>query len=304
MKEFFESLNTIVNPKRPEIIEKDFYLHQVLAHITKEDHLSNNLAFKGGTCLVKAYTGYFRFSEDIDFTWTDKSLWEKRSRSAVKRLCSFEISRLVSKFNQISTDLDLKFTDDKTDTDHVHISSGGRMVLFFIDYFSDLQNIPARIKIEINLVDETYFPYKKENLKSFVGDIESEELKFLYTEMYNSYSQPISINCYDPREIFIEKCRASLTRKVYKLRDIIDIYHLEKKYGYTIKKFQPQILKKIRFMLDLYERYNENIELLELPEVDLTKADEMKLMIVPAPKDLGMNVKRIHRELETVKSKL
>ena len=178
------------------------------------------------------------------------------------------------------------------------------MVLFFIDYFSEIQNLPAKIKIEINLVDETYFPFKKKNLKSFVGSIESEELRFLYTEMYESYSKPIRLTCYDPGEIFIEKCRASLTRQVYKLRDIIDIYYLEKKYGYAIKKYQPHIVKKIRFMLDLYERYNENLKLLELPEVDLTNADEMKLMIIPPPKDLGKNVRRIHRELETIKTKL
>jgi predicted nucleotidyltransferase component of viral defense system len=304
VKDFFEKLNALGKPRRSDIIEKDYHLHRTLTVITQDDYLSENLAFKGGTCLVKAYTGYFRFSEDIDFTWTDKSLWENGSRSAVKRRCSSEITKLVLKFYQISKELELEFTDDKTDTNHVHISSGGRMVLFFIDYFSYIQNLPARIKIEINFVDETYFPFKKKSLKSFVDKIDSEELRFLYTKMYNSYCKPISINCYDPREIFIEKCRASLTRKVYKLRDILDIYHLEKKFGYSITKYQPTILKKIRFMLDLYERYNENIELLNLPEVDLTKADEMKLMIVPPPKDLGKNVKRIHKELEAVQNKL
>ena len=304
MRDFFERLNALGKPKRSEIIEKDFQLHRVLDQLTQDDYLSENLVFKGGTCLVKAYTGYFRFSEDIDFTWSDKSLWKNRSNSAVRRRCSAEITKFVSKFSRISNNIGLSFTDNKTDTDHVHISSGGRMVLFFIDYFSEIQNIPARIKIEINFVDETYFPFQKKNLKSFVDEIKSEELRFLYTEMYDSYSKPISLACYDPREIFLEKCRASLTRQVYKLRDIVDIYYLEKKYGYTIKKFQPQILKKIRFMLELYERYNENIELLDFPVVDLTRADEMKLMIVPPPKDLVKNIKRIHKELEGIKNKL
>jgi predicted nucleotidyltransferase component of viral defense system len=31
-----------------------------------------NFLFKGGTCLMKNYLGYFRFSEDVDFAWKDQ----------------------------------------------------------------------------------------------------------------------------------------------------------------------------------------------------------------------------------------
>ncbi len=66
MKDFFESLNVSGKPKRNDIIEKDYYLHRLLHHISKDEYLYSNLVFKGGTCLMKAYTGYYRFSEDID----------------------------------------------------------------------------------------------------------------------------------------------------------------------------------------------------------------------------------------------
>jgi len=54
--------------KRTDLIEKDMLLQQLLQTLSSESFFSKNFIFKGGTCLIKAYAGYFRFSEDIDFT--------------------------------------------------------------------------------------------------------------------------------------------------------------------------------------------------------------------------------------------
>ncbi|MEW5936532.1 MAG: hypothetical protein AB1665_01765 [Candidatus Thermoplasmatota archaeon] len=53
MKEFFERLNALGKPKRTDIIEKDFHLHRLLGAMSADAHLHKNLAFKGGTCLIK-----------------------------------------------------------------------------------------------------------------------------------------------------------------------------------------------------------------------------------------------------------
>ncbi len=304
MKDFFEKLNTLAKPRRPDIIEKDYYLHRILNQMAQDDYLLKNLVFKGGTCLVKAYTGYYRFSEDIDFTWQDTSIWKDRPKNQVVRRCSSEITKLISKFNGISKTLGMKFTDNKADTAHIHISSGGRMVIFFIDYRSEILNLPSKIKIEINFVDKTLYPFQSKKLNSYVNDLDSEEIKFLYTKMWEEYTKSIKILCYDPREIFLEKCRASITRKAYKLRDVIDIYYLNNKFGYTINKFKPKILDKIQFMLDLYERYQENIELIKLPEPGDYQNEEMKLLIITPPKDIGKNIENIHNQLSKLKNEL
>jgi len=60
VKEFFDQLNQIVNPGRIDIIEKDYHLHRLLYQISHDDYLKDALVFKGGTCLVKAYMGYYR----------------------------------------------------------------------------------------------------------------------------------------------------------------------------------------------------------------------------------------------------
>ena len=62
MKDLFEKLNTLGGAKRNDIIEKDYHLHRLLAQISQDDYLKENLVFKGGTCLIKAYLDYYRFS--------------------------------------------------------------------------------------------------------------------------------------------------------------------------------------------------------------------------------------------------
>ncbi len=47
------------------LMEKDYYLTIVLDRIHM---LSDDLVFKGGTCLNKIYFSYYRLSEDLDFT--------------------------------------------------------------------------------------------------------------------------------------------------------------------------------------------------------------------------------------------
>jgi predicted nucleotidyltransferase component of viral defense system len=65
------------------LLEKDYYLTIVLSGINK---LSNNLIFKGGTCLSKVYYSYYRLSEDLDFTLRlpDGNLTRTARRDAIK----------------------------------------------------------------------------------------------------------------------------------------------------------------------------------------------------------------------------
>jgi len=304
VRKFFEALNTLVKPGKREIIEKDYHLHRILYEISEENHLANNLVFKGGTCLMKAYTGYYRFSEDIDFTWKDSGIWVNKSPSQVRRLCSQKITTLIEQFKIISDKLDLTFEGDKADNNQVHISSGGRMVQFFIRYDSEILDRQEWIKVEINFVDKIIYPFQKKTLKSYVEGVKSEELRFLYKEPWMEYNRRIQLDCYDPREIFIEKCRAAVTRKAYKLRDIIDIYHLEKEYDYTIINYKQQITEKTEFILEQYNRYQENMEIKKFPKPYLLNHEELNLMITKPPKDLSQNIERIHQELELLRNGL
>jgi predicted nucleotidyltransferase component of viral defense system len=301
MKDFFETLNTLGKPKRSDIIEKDFHLHRLLNQIAQDEYLKENLVFKGGTCLIKGYLSYYRFSEDIDFTWRDASLWRGLSNTEARKRCSEKISALIEHYKSITDHLGFTFNGDKNDIKEIHISSGGRMVQFYIGYKSDIINIPSKIKIEINFVEDLIHPTTLRTLKSYIEMISSEELEFLYEDLWSDYNTKIELNCYDAEEIYIEKCRAALTRMVYKLRDVIDIYYIEREFGYSIPSLKKDIYRKIRFMLELYNRYRENIELIKLPSVDLLNDEELKLLLIETPEDLGDNISNIHEQLNAIK---
>ena len=53
---------------RDQQIEKDYILSWILFGISKQEHLSKAIVFKGGTVLKKVYFEDYRFSEDLDFT--------------------------------------------------------------------------------------------------------------------------------------------------------------------------------------------------------------------------------------------
>ena len=81
--------NTALRKGLPEsIIEKDFWVCFVLDYLFHRSKWQNNLAFKGGTSLSKAYDLIQRFSEDIDLILDWRVLgygfnepWEERSKT-------------------------------------------------------------------------------------------------------------------------------------------------------------------------------------------------------------------------------
>ena len=200
MKDFFGRLNALSGPKRNDIIEKDFQLHRLLDQISQDEYLKENLLFKGGTCLIKGYLDYYRFSEDIDFSWSDDNIWKGLNRSETKKRCSRKITVLSERFKEISNNLGLNFTGDKNNTNEVHISSGGRIVLFFVGFGSEILNIPDKIKLEINFVEDMIYPTKIRTLHSYIEKINSEdsdELEFLYEKPWNEYNKKIDMFYFD-----------------------------------------------------------------------------------------------------------
>ncbi|MDQ1372351.1 MAG: hypothetical protein QG582_1267 [Candidatus Thermoplasmatota archaeon] len=298
MKDFFTRLARARDCGASDVVEQDYHLHRLLQEVSVDEYLGGNLVFKGGTCLVKAYTGYFRFSQDIDFTWKDDAIWKGRSANELSAKCSSEISNIVRRFKRITDDLGLTFRGDKRIDSEVHPSSGGKMVELKPRYRSEVLGVPSEIKIQINLVDMISYPVGIRPLASYIDDIDLPDLSFLYPEPYAKYREKVELECYDLQEIFVEKCRAALTRTAYKPRDTLDILKMEGVYGYSIKGYRKQIIEKTRFALDRYERYRTNIHERVFPEDFRISGVEEKLLLEPLPGDIGAEARRVHRELE------
>ncbi|MCE2615000.1 MAG: nucleotidyl transferase AbiEii/AbiGii toxin family protein [Nitrosopumilus sp. (ex Thoosa mismalolli)] len=249
------------------LIEKDVILHEILTKFSQDKYFSENYLFKGGTCLVKAFLGYVRFSEDLDFTWKNQDVYEGKSGNAVERKLSNEIEILGKLVEQIAAKLSLDFKFDKTDYRYFQFGGGGKMLTLCVWYNSEINNAENMIKIQINFVEQICYTPESNQLQSLAPD--DEELKLLFPD--NLYFEIIEFSTYSPKEILCEKIRAILTRRGVKARDFLDIYHVCKKYGTSLSEITENSILKLKFSLDMYKKYRENMNV----KLNLMESGEM-----------------------------
>jgi predicted nucleotidyltransferase component of viral defense system len=60
------------------LIEKDYFCSEVLEYLAARD---TELTFKGGTCLAKVHSGFYRLSEDLDFSISTPPSASRKERS-------------------------------------------------------------------------------------------------------------------------------------------------------------------------------------------------------------------------------
>ena len=80
--------------RKPSLIERDVLIHRILKAISSA--FGDAYLFKGGSCLVKCYFGYYRFSVDLDFTWKEQKTLERGKEFEEGACCSCRKIRLCS----------------------------------------------------------------------------------------------------------------------------------------------------------------------------------------------------------------
>ena len=96
--------------KKTSLIEKDILIHHILKELSFTG-LLEKYVFKGGSCLVKCYFGYYRFSVDMDFTWKNQETWKVGERELRRRLHR-ETKAFGQTLENISKALGLEFVND------------------------------------------------------------------------------------------------------------------------------------------------------------------------------------------------
>ncbi|MGE3318420.1 MAG: nucleotidyl transferase AbiEii/AbiGii toxin family protein [Candidatus Berkiella sp.] len=180
-------------------IEKDYILNWLLDGIANSSALNDKWIFKGGTCLKKCYFEEYRFSEDLDFTITDKTHINEEF--------------LLSEFKIIS--------------DWIYEESGIEMPEAGMS-FEEYANPRGEISIQ------GIIPYKgpmqrRGNNPTVKLDLTHDELmvnKPDVRKIHHPYSdaKPMQIQTYSMEEIFAEKLRALVER--LRPRDLYDVIHL------------------------------------------------------------------------------
>lgn len=255
MKDFIDELSRLLKYEYRELIEVDLILYNIFSMLSQNKYFCNNFLLKGGTCLIKNYLDYYRFSEDIDLTWKNQNIFKKKSNREKKEYKSNIINIFGNIIKEICDKLNLDFINDKRNDKYYHFS-GDYMVNLKLYYNSEILNVERVLRIEIVLIECLKFQPEIGRLKSLI--VENEELNFLFPEEYTRYSKEITIPIYNINEILCEKVRAILTRKVLKSRDFIDIYFILDKFNLNIKDFKAQIIEKTLFTLKS-ERFKKNL---------------------------------------------
>lgn len=250
LSEFISFVAEKSGVKKSDLIEKDLIIHRILEQIYSSSHFAENYLFKGGSCLVKCFFGYYRFSVDLDFTWKNQKAWDSLGSKGLRRKLLEEINAFGSFLEKVCEEVNLEFKNDPRNEKYFEFGGGSRMVTFKLWKNSEL------IKIQVNYVEEILFPEKKVVVKNLLDKVNIKRDEKAYFKEFLSSYKPFNVLAYDEREILCEKVRAILTRRAQKLRDFYDLFILDKS-GFNTEKLREEIIKKTKACLR-YRKYREN----------------------------------------------
>jgi predicted nucleotidyltransferase component of viral defense system len=244
---------------RRDLVEKDIVLHQMLTDLSHDGFFSENFVFKGGTCLIKCYFGYMRFSEDIDFTWRDQSVFNGKSQGKIREYLSGIINKTGKVFEQIAEKRGLDFKCIKSSRNYVELGGSDKTCTFKVWYDSEVLKRRSFVKVQINFVERMSFDIKDAQLSGLLAG-GNQQLEALFPQEADEYSRKIHFAVYDICEILCEKVRALLTREGSKARDFVDVYLIWKKFGIKPEDVEKCIVGKIAFSLKLYAKYRSHLK--------------------------------------------
>lgn len=284
--EFIKSLERASRKKGflLSMIEKDYYLTLILSRVHE---LSENLIFKGGTCLNKVYYVYYRLSEDLDFSMV---LPQYKATRAQRRKCIQPVKDIIEKFvEQFGMRID--------DAGNPGRNESKQYVYYFV-YQSALREVEAKIKFEIGLRFNPFDTIKKRPVQHV----------FLHPFTGEPLFDGGQINCLSLNELIAEKLRAGAIRKIIAPRDFYDIdFVLRNKFDLTNKEVITLFKKKLQeddADTDL-GKYRNNLGRSDEEIKDMKSRIETELFDVLTPNErenfnLNTALERINKVMEKV----
>lgn len=283
-KEFIEYLSDKLKIERKELLEKDILLQTLLVDLSSAPSFHSSFAFKGGTSLIKCYLGYYRFSEDLDFTYLNQKEFSGKSEKAIRRMLSGKIDEFAFLIKELCAKHGLQFKAGKHDNRYIELGGSNKFVTFKIWYFSEVLGVETFIKIQISFIEDILFKPKNLFASSLIEKGHGKEINFLFPE-YSFLLKLPKLKVYDLKEITSEKVRAILTRRGIKARDFVDLFIIYRKKGINVFKLKKEILQKTKFMMK-YQKYSTNLLSKQFSfDMDSIISEEKKLMLKPLGKE-------------------
>ncbi len=289
MKSFVPMLAQHLGVKDQELLEKDVRLHTLLGSLARDPSFGPHLAFKGGTCLIKCYLDYPRFSTDLDFTWIEANSVqaERQGTKAFRRGVRPSQRELETWFQAWAKGQGYRAEHPE----FFRYGRSNRMMTVNLHY-SSRSATNGFVKVQVNFEEPLLYPPVAAEAKSLLrGDVPAAFL-LLEGDPAGGYAAPIPVTAYDPREILVEKCRAILTRTAAKSRDLVDLYLLERDRSLRVEDHGHGIMEKTRSAVRGAMRYRTQAEQFDAREAFLLEEDVRPLLLKP----IDMAAFQEHRE--------
>ena len=186
-----------------ELIEKDYYCSLILKEMFQS--WSCPLVFKGGTLLNKVHVGFYRLSEDLDFSISAKEGLSRKKRSVLAQSAKKSV---VSAVKNLSLTLSKPFEG----------RNENRLYSAETEYESSVSEHKKTIKVGFAVQEKVW---ERE---------ESAAKTLLMDPIAKKPGVPnFRVTCLSLKEAYSEKIRAALSRKKPAVRDIFDIHYALKK---------------------------------------------------------------------------
>lgn len=180
------------------LVEKDYFSSVLLGYLAES---GGKWVFKGGTCLAKVHAGFYRMSEDMDFSISMPVNAQRstRSREATGIKKSIDsLSRNCSCFSVLEP---------------VRGANKSTQYVGVVGYSSLVSGKPEKIKIELGLREPLLTgPEKLQASTVLLNPISGKAML-----------ASIEVLCLSKMESFAEKFRAALTRREIAIRDFFDL---------------------------------------------------------------------------------
>lgn len=227
----------------PDLIEKDYYCSLILKAIFSDS--SHKLVFKGGTLLNKVHLGFYRLSEDLDFSVSIANGTSRKTKSSLMKPIKTILDDLVADIDGISF----------RDPFQGHNSSSQYNACF--EYESVSSGEKDRILFDIALREEILRPTATLNAQTLVTDPITGNLLV----------DPYPVKCLTKTEAYAEKLRAALTRTKPAIRDIFDLDYALRNQIIDLDDQELRDLAKIKLIkpealeIDLSETKKQTLKL-------------------------------------------
>lgn len=209
----------------PHLVEKDYFCSLILRSLYLD--ADDLIIFKGGTLLNKVYMGFYRLSEDLDFSVSIAPTASRKERSKKAQPLKGIIEKLAKTISGLRLIKPLIGSNNSSQYN----------ALF--EYDSVFEAKKNSIQVEIGLREEM---------------LEAPSIQMantLVTEPLTNQTllAPFPITCLTKEEAYAEKSRAALARQEPAIRDLFDIdYAIQRdKFLFENPSFKKLLVTKLSY---------------------------------------------------------